>query len=121
MAGIYNEPPKENDKDNPVRKVISAGTPKAIWTDFETRFNTKIHEWYAAVEGGMAHNPPGFGPVGSFGKPPEGMIEIRLVDETDNDVGPNEKGELISRMVTGEIARETPEGFGVSFKVFFKD
>ena len=102
MAGIYNEPPKENDGDNPVRKVISAGTPKAIWTDFETRFNVKIHEWYAAVEGGMAHNPPGFGPVGSFGKPPEGMIEIRIVDENDNDVPIGEKGELISRMLSGK-------------------
>lgn len=102
MAGIYNEPPKDNDKDNPVRKIISAGTPKAIWSDFESRFNTKIHEWYAAVEGGMAHNPPGFGPVGSFGKPPEGMIEIRIVDENDNDVAPNEKGELISKMLSGK-------------------
>lgn len=101
MAGIYNEPPKENDQDNPVRKVISAGTPRAIWTDFETRFNVKIHEWYAAVEGGMAHNPPGFGPVGSFGKPPEGMIEIRIVDDNDNDVPVGEKGELISRMLSG--------------------
>ncbi|MFH2066117.1 MAG: AMP-binding protein [Pseudomonadota bacterium] len=101
MAGIYNEPPKKNDKDNPVRKVISAGTPRAIWTDFETRFNTRIHEWYAAVEGGLAHNPPGFGPVGSFGKPPEGIIEIKIVDENDQEVPPGEKGELISRIVSG--------------------
>ncbi|MBI9092117.1 MAG: AMP-binding protein [Desulfobacterium sp.] len=102
MAGIYNETPKGTDKDNPVRKVISAGTPRAIWTDFETRFDTRIHEWYAAVEGGLAHNPPGFGPVGSFGKPPEGIMEIRVVDEQDNDLAPNEKGELISRMVSGK-------------------
>ena len=102
MAGIYNEPPKENDKDNPVRKVISAGTPKAIWQDFETRFNTRIHEWYAAVEGGMAHNPPGFGPIGSFGNPPEGLMEIKIVDENDNEVASGERGELISRMVSGK-------------------
>jgi len=69
MAGIYNEPPKPGDADNPVRVVVSAGTPASIWEDFEKRFHVKIHEWYAAVEGGLAHNPPGKGPVGSFGKP----------------------------------------------------
>ena len=98
MAGIYNEPPKKNDADNPVRTVISAGTPLAIWEDFMKRFDVGIHEWYGAVEGGMAHNPPGSGPVGSFGKPPEDLIEIKVVDEDDSEVPPGVKGELISRM-----------------------
>ncbi|ABW67277.1 AMP-binding protein [Desulfosudis oleivorans] len=101
MAGIYNEPPRPDDADNPVRKVISAGTPRAIWEDFEKRFGVKIHEWYAAVEGGLAHNPPGSGPVGSFGKPPQGLVEMKVVDENDNDVPPGARGELISRMVNG--------------------
>ncbi|HON58588.1 MAG TPA: AMP-binding protein [Smithella sp.] len=98
MAGIYNEPPKPNDADNPVRIVVSAGTPAAIWEDFEKRFNVKIHEWYAAVEGGLAHNPPGKGPVGSFGKPNFFMYRMRIVDENDREVGPYVKGELVSKM-----------------------
>ncbi len=98
MAGIYNEPPKPDDADNPVRVVVSAGTPAAIWEDFEKRFNVKIHEWYAAVEGGLAHNPPGRGPVGSFGKPNFFMYRMKIVDENDKEVGPFEKGELISKM-----------------------
>lgn len=98
MAGIYNEPPKPNDADNPVRVVVSAGTPAAIWEDFEKRFNVKIHEWYAAVEGGLAHNPPGKGPIGSFGKPNFLMYRMKIVDENDKEVGPYVKGELISRM-----------------------
>jgi crotonobetaine/carnitine-CoA ligase len=101
MAGIYNEPPGSNDAANPVRKVISAGTPRAIWKAFETRFGLKIHEWYAAVEGGLAHNPPDSGPVGSFGKPPQGLVEMKIVDEKDNEVPPGVKGELISKMVHG--------------------
>jgi acyl-CoA synthetase (AMP-forming)/AMP-acid ligase II len=101
MSGIYNEPGREDDADNPVRVVISAGTPRAIWQEFLDRFDVEIHEWYAAVEGGMAHNPPGSGPVGSFGKPPEEMVEIRIVDEDDNEVPPGERGELISRMKSG--------------------
>ena len=102
MSGIYNEPLRENDGDNPVKKVISAGTPAAIWKAFENRFRVQIHEWYAAIEGGLAHNPPGTGPVGSFGKPPEAMLEMKIVNEQDEEVPVGEKGELISRITSGE-------------------
>ena len=101
MAGIFNEPPKDNDADNPVRRVISAGTPRAIWQDFEQRFNVQIHEWYAAIEGGLAHNPPWKkGPIGSFGKNPL-FIRMKVVDENDRELPPGEKGELVSKMVVG--------------------
>ena len=45
MMGIYSEPPRPNDADNPVRKVLGVGTPVAIWEAFEKRFNVQIHEW----------------------------------------------------------------------------
>ncbi len=102
MAGIYNEPEKENDADNPVKTVISAGTPASIWEDFEKRFDVKILEWYAAVEGGFAYKPPGKGPIGSFGKPLPGMMEFKVVDDNDNPVPDGEAGELIIRMTRGE-------------------
>ena len=102
MAGIYNEPTRENDADNPVKTVISAGTPKAIWADFEKRFDLKILEWYGAVEGGFAYKPPGKGPIGSFGKPLPGMMEFKIVDDSDNPVAEGETGELIVRMMKGE-------------------
>ncbi|RJP31884.1 MAG: hypothetical protein C4536_06935 [Actinobacteria bacterium] len=101
MSGIYNEPQRPDDADNPVRKVISAGTPRAIWEDFERRFGVQILEWYAAIEGGFAYRPFGKGPVGSFGKPLPGLVEMRVVDEEDNEVQPGVTGELISRMLTG--------------------
>lgn len=102
MSGIFNEPLKDNDHENPVKTVISAGTPVAIWDEFETRFGLKILEWYGAVEGGFAYKPPGKGPVGSFGKPLPGMMEFKLVDDTDNEVPHGERGELIVRMTKGE-------------------
>jgi len=106
MMGIYSEPERPNDGDNPVRKVISAGSPRAIWTAFEKRFNVQIHEWYAAVEGGFAHKPPGVGPVGSFGKPIDEMMEMKVVREDDTECEPGEIGELISRLKTGETKVE---------------
>lgn len=102
MAGIFNEPPKTDDAQNPVEKVISAGTPRSIWKDFENRFNVRIHEWYAAIEGGLAHNRPGKGPVGSFGKPNPLMYRMKIVDENGRKVLPGEKGELISKLTFGK-------------------
>lgn len=99
MSGIYNEPPRPDDADNPVEVVISAGTPIAIWEDFEKRFNVKILEWYGAVEGGFAYKPVGQGPIGSFGKPIEGLMEYKIVDENDNEVPPGVTGELLMRAV----------------------
>jgi carnitine-CoA ligase len=102
MSSIYNEPEREDDADNPVTKVISAGTPKAIWDQFEKRFNVKILEWYGSVEGGFAYKPIGKGPIGSFGKPVPGIMEFKIVDENDKDLPPGEKGELICRLLKGE-------------------
>lgn len=102
MAAIFNEPPKDDDKDNPVETVISAGTPKAIWETFENRFGVKILEWYGSVEGGFAYKPPGRGPIGSFGKGIPGVMELKVVDEDDKEVAPDVTGELIFRMLRGE-------------------
>ncbi len=104
MMGIYSEPPRPDDADNPVRMVLSAGTPAAIWEAFEKRFNVMIHEWYGAVEGGFAHKPPGVGPIGSFGKPIEGLMEMQVVDNNDTPRAPHETGDIVFRM-----AGERPE------------
>lgn len=104
MMGIYSEPPRPDDADNPVRVVLSAGTPAAIWESFEKRFNVMIHEWYGAVEGGFAHKPPGVGPIGSFGKPIEGLMEMQVVGQDGNPCAPSETGEIVFRM-----AGEKPE------------
>jgi len=97
MSGIYNEPTRPDDADNPVEVVISAGTPIAIWEAFEERFDVKILEWYGAVEGGFAYKPIGQGPIGSFGKPIEGVMEYAIVDSNDNEVPPGATGELLMR------------------------
>jgi crotonobetaine/carnitine-CoA ligase len=95
-TAIYAEPVKPNDGDNPVRMVLSAGMPAAIWKAFETRFNVRIFEMYGAIEGGMAMNPPGVGPVGSFGKPPPNL-EMKVFDDDGNECPPGVLGEIVSR------------------------
>lgn len=106
-AGIYNVPPRPDDSDNPVRLVVSAGTPRAIFEDFERRFNVKILEWYGAVEGGFTYRPSGRGPAGSFGKARiPGLIEFKIVDEEDQECAPGVMGELVSRMKVGSTKVE---------------
>ena len=103
-TAIYSEPPKPNDADNPVRLLTSAGMPHAIWEALEKRFDLKILEWYGAVEGGLAYKPVGQGPMGSFGKPAPGL-EMKILDEGDNECPPGVVGEICSRPATGDPAK----------------
>lgn len=99
-TAIYSEPERQDDGDNPVRRVTSAGMPIAIWEAFARRFRVEILEWYAAIEGGIAFNPVGVGPVGSFGKPPP-TLEMKILDEDDRECPPGVLGEICSRPVDG--------------------
>lgn len=101
-TAIYSEPPRPDDRDNPVRHVISAGMPAAIWEDFERRFAVRILEIYAAVEGGLTIKPIGEGPIGSIGKPPP-SLKLRLVDEYGADVPPGTQGEIIFQPADGTL------------------
>lgn len=102
-TAIYSEPRRPNDGDNPVRVVIDAGMPASIMGEFERRFGVRIFEWYGAVEGGLAFKPMGVGPIGSFGKPVPGL-DMKVVDEQDNECPPEVVGEIVSRPATGESA-----------------
>jgi crotonobetaine/carnitine-CoA ligase len=99
-TAIYAEPPRPDDADNPVRVVVSAGMPRALWADFSRRFGVEILEWYGAIDGGVAFKPVGEGPVGSFGKPIPGM-EMKVVDDADRECAPGVTGELVCRNVAG--------------------
>jgi crotonobetaine/carnitine-CoA ligase len=100
-TAIYADPPKDNDADNPVRYVLSAGMPLAIWDDFQQRFNVEIYEFYGCAEGGLTLNPPGQGgPAGAIGKAPPTM-ECSVRDEDDREVAPGEAGELCFRNADG--------------------
>jgi crotonobetaine/carnitine-CoA ligase len=103
-TAVYSEAPRADDADNPVRVVLSAGMPAAIWEDFARRFGVQIFEFYGAAEGGMTFNPPGVGPVGSIGKPPP-TLEARVVDEQGEECPPGVSGEIVFRNADGSPIR----------------
>lgn len=99
-TAVYSEPVKPNDADNPVRYVISAGMPKAIWNEFKERFGVEIFEFYGAAEGGLTLNPMGSGPIGSIGKPPP-SLEAKIMDEDDKECPRGTPGEIVFRNADG--------------------
>ncbi len=99
-TAIYAEPPRDDDRDNPVRKILSAGMPAAIWEDFSRRFDVELFEFYGAAEGGLCFNPTGIGPVGSCGKPPPSM-QIAILDENGKPVPAGTPGEICFREADG--------------------
>ncbi|AXQ28315.1 ATP-dependent acyl-CoA ligase [Solimonas sp. K1W22B-7] len=99
-TAVYADPPKPDDADNPVRFIVSAGMPAAIWADFEQRFGVQILEFYGAAEGGLTVKPLGAGPVGSIGKPIP-TLQHRIVDDEGRDVPRGQPGELLFRYADG--------------------
>jgi crotonobetaine/carnitine-CoA ligase len=100
-TAIYSEPEKPDDADNPVRLVVSAGMPQAIWEDFARRFDVTLFEVYGTAEGGLFWND-GSGPVGSFGNINNTLLHSsRVVDELGNDCAPGQMGELIWQHSSG--------------------
>jgi acyl-CoA synthetase (AMP-forming)/AMP-acid ligase II len=100
-TAVYSEPPAAKDRAHRVRLVVSAGMPRELWQPFADRFGVRILEWYGTMEGGLALNPPGVGPIGSFGRPPEGLVEMAVVDESDEPVPAGTIGELVAKPAGG--------------------
>jgi len=105
-TAIYAEPPRDDDADNPVRLILSAGMPAAIWEDFSRRFGVRLFEFYGAAEGGLTFNPTGIGPVGSCGKAPPSM-QLAILDDEGKTCEPGQAGEICFRNADGSCPELT--------------
>jgi crotonobetaine/carnitine-CoA ligase len=99
-TALYAEPPRADDADNPVRVILSAGMPAAIWADFAKRFDVDLIEFYGAAEGGLTFNPAGVGPVGSCGIAPPNL-QLAILDEDGKRCPPGVAGEICFRNADG--------------------
>lgn len=98
---LMKQNPCPDDADNPVRVVLSVGTPSATWRDFEQRFGVRIVEWYGMSDApGILLNVDGL--VGSVGKPAAGA-EFQVVDEEGRPLPPGRCGELWFRHPAGQV------------------
>jgi citronellyl-CoA synthetase len=52
---LLNQPPRPDDADNPVKKIVGNGLRPDIWKAFKARFGIpEVYEFYAASEGNIA-------------------------------------------------------------------
>ena len=100
-TAVYRAPSSRRDRTHPVRLVTSTGMPREIWRPFEERFAVRVLEWYGSPEGAFAYNPVGVGPVGSFGRPPAGLLDIDVLDGDGAAAGAGQVGELAVRYQDG--------------------
>jgi carnitine-CoA ligase len=96
------QPPRPDDADNPVERVLSVGCPPLAWAEFEERFHVRVVELYAMSDApGLTVNTDGR--TGSAGKPAGGS-EFRVVDG-GRDVPPGAVGEIVFRHPLGQVTR----------------
>lgn len=93
---LMKQPESSYEKSHQVVRVLSAGCPATLWEPFEKRFNVKIWEAYAAIDGTGFIANFGDGPKGSIGKPMNSII--KLVDDKGNDVSTGATGELLFKV-----------------------
>ena len=102
MFGAMLNLPADRTADlSSVRLAVSGGAPMpvAVMTAFEQRFGLPIIEGDGPTECSpvTAVNPPyGVRKPGSIGPPVPG-VEMRIVDEHDRELPPNEIGEIVVR------------------------
>jgi carnitine-CoA ligase len=95
---LFKQPERPTDQTHRVRTALTAGTTRAIWTEFERRFGLTIVELYGMTECGCTTlmNPPEAIRVGSVGTP-LGFVEADVVDDDDRPVADGVRGELVVR------------------------
>jgi len=98
MTILSKQPPKDNDKDNPVRICIGAACPPDVMKHMEERFGLICLEGYGLTEAGIfMHWTVDDRKIGSCGKIVDEYYEAKLVDDEDNEVPVGQTGEIIVR------------------------
>jgi long-chain acyl-CoA synthetase len=101
FVGMLNFPDAEKYDTSSLEYVVSgsAPLPVSVLEGFEKRFNCPIREGYGLSEATTAVSGHAVDMVrkpGSVGKPLQG-VEVRVVDDNDNDLPVGEVGELLVR------------------------
>lgn len=100
MDFVFRQPPREDDRQHRLRLVLGQPAPAAIVEAFRERFGLeRVLEYYGMTEIGIVTLMPydGFR-TGSCGKAVADWFDLRIADpETDEELPPNEVGELLVR------------------------
>jgi crotonobetaine/carnitine-CoA ligase len=94
---LAKQPEKPDDLDNPVKIAFGAGCPQNVMDYFEKRFGLKCMEGFGMTEIGIpVHTTLYDRRPGSCGQPLP-IYEVKLFDDNDDEVPPDEPGEIVFR------------------------
>ena len=115
LGGVLNlllaQPPRDDDRDNPVTVAWGAAAPADRWREFERRFDLELREGYGLSEAGNFVTLNIGGPVGSIGRP---------VEEFDAWVADPASGERVTTGEVGELVVRPLEP-GITMSHYFGD
>jgi crotonobetaine/carnitine-CoA ligase len=99
---LWQQPPRPDDRDNPVRQATMTPLPDALIGPMKERFGIEeILQGYGQSEvmALLARKPGRSYPANALGSAADG-IEVRLLDDHDVEVAPGEPGEFCVRPTT---------------------
>jgi len=107
LQTLFNQAPRDNDRDQPAKWAIGGEAPRHIWENFENRFGITLIEGWGATEAvASIINRRGSrgGKLGSIGIPLDGF-EVKVVDENGKELppGPQHIGEIITKTFTPSL------------------
>lgn len=100
LATLARRPSREDDGDNPVRRVVGAAAPARRWREVEERFGLEICETWGQTETAACWCAPTRLPMrpGTVGEPSP-RCRTRIVDAGGRDVPPGVTGQLLVQPV----------------------
>jgi crotonobetaine/carnitine-CoA ligase len=97
MWMLYKQPERADDAEQPATIGLGSAIPVEIHEAFERRFGTRVFESYGMTEVGMlSYQRAGWRKIGTVGQAAPG-VEMRIVDEHDRPLPPDEVGEAVFR------------------------
>ncbi|MDQ3461714.1 MAG: AMP-binding protein [Actinomycetota bacterium] len=95
LSVLASRPPRPDDADNPVRRVMGSGAPTLIWPAFEDRFGCRVVDVWGQTETAACWTRPRRVPQrpGTIGRPSP-RFEARVVADGGEEAAPGTDGEL---------------------------
>ncbi len=95
LSVLASRPPRPDDADNAVRRVMGSGAPTLIWPAFEERFGCQVVDVWGQTETAACWTRPRRLPQrpGTIGRPSP-RFEARVVAHDGADAAPGDDGEL---------------------------
>ena len=97
MSILHKQPPRADDRDNPVRAAFGAPCPPEIFESVEQRFDVRLTEIYGSTEVSLVcEMPPQRRRIGTAGRESP-IYHLAVVDEWDRPVPAGTAGEIVAR------------------------